>query len=200
MSSVLTMTPTVASDAAGKATPRSRRHEVASPPSYRIAASATMPTFRASSASSKSIPPGPPTQQHPEPEERDQRGNADAARAQRDHDARGEHAADDEQDQAFVHRTQYLRRRRRSAADGLRKAGAARLCWPPRRRQGQTLRPIPRTMLTSPMIARIGMTTMMSISQPTRTHLQSQGHRPPAAGATFFSGGQPAKRLRDRRR
>ena len=37
-------------------------------------------------------------------------------------------------------------------------------------------------MLTSPMIARIGMTTMMSISQPTRTHLQSQGHRPPAAG------------------
>jgi hypothetical protein len=55
----LTTTPTVASSVAGTATSRSRRHEVASPPSKRIAASATTPTFRARSASSNSIPPRP---------------------------------------------------------------------------------------------------------------------------------------------
>ena len=42
-------------------------------------------------------------EQHPEPEERDQRGHAGTRRAESHDDARRQHAADDQEDQALVH-------------------------------------------------------------------------------------------------
>ena len=59
MSTALTTTPTVLSSAAGTATWRRRRQDVCRPPSYRINARPTIPTWRASSALSNSIPPSP---------------------------------------------------------------------------------------------------------------------------------------------
>jgi hypothetical protein len=42
-------------------------------------------------------------EQHPEPEERDERGDTRSCRAERDDDARREDAAEDQEEEALVH-------------------------------------------------------------------------------------------------
>ena len=63
-----------------------------------------MPTSRASSASSNSIPPGPSEPSSiPSAEERDQHRQPGARRAERDDDARGQHRADEQEKRSLVH-------------------------------------------------------------------------------------------------
>jgi hypothetical protein len=93
----------VARRVAGTVTSRSRRQEVASPPSNRIAASAH--AYLACELGVVELDPAETVgaEQHPESQERDQRGDAGTGRAERDQDARRQDAADDQEKQALVH-------------------------------------------------------------------------------------------------
>ena len=63
-----------------------------------------MPTSRASSASSNSIPPGPSEPRSiPSARKATRKRYAGASRAERDQHARREHRADEEENDAFVH-------------------------------------------------------------------------------------------------
>ena len=100
----VTNVPTIDSTTAGTATVRSRRHEVESPPSYRIAASDTTPTSRASWASSNAIPPGPSEPRSiPIPRNATSAGKRVFAAPSARHNAPRQHRSDGEHRKPDVH-------------------------------------------------------------------------------------------------
>ena len=85
-----------------------------------------MPTLRASSASSNSIPPGPVrAEQHPEREEGDEHGETGPRRAKGDDDARRQDRAHEQEHRPFVHISIFPGGRRARRVEHFRDGNAA---------------------------------------------------------------------------